>query len=60
MRHRIAQAAPVARGKNAKLKKAKQKYADQDEEDRRLAMEALASAGWRRFSNWLPLHQSLL
>lgn len=33
------------RGKAAKLKKVKEKYADQDEEDRALAMEALASAG---------------
>ncbi len=39
------QAPAAARGKAAKLKKARDKYADQDEEDRRLAMEALASAG---------------
>lgn len=35
----------MQRGKAAKLKKVKQKYADQDEEDRALAMAALASAG---------------
>ena len=33
------------RGKAGKLKKAKAKYADQDEDDRELAMAALASAG---------------
>jgi hypothetical protein len=33
------------RGKAGKLKKAKAKYADQDEEDRALAMAALASSG---------------
>eukprot|EP00951_Prasinocladus_malaysianus_P038632 scaffold425852_cov19-Prasinocladus_malaysianus.AAC.2 len=33
------------RGKKGKAKKIKEKYADQDEEDRQLAMQALASAG---------------
>jgi hypothetical protein len=35
----------LTRGKRAKLKKAKDKYADQDEEDRELRMAILASAG---------------
>ena len=39
-----AQAA-AARGKTAKSKKAAAKYADQDDEDRRLAMAILGSAG---------------
>ena len=43
------QAAPavqaLARGKRAKARKAKEKYADQDEEDRELAMQFLASSG---------------
>lgn len=33
------------RGKKTKAAKAKAKYADQDEEDRELAMQFLASAG---------------
>lgn len=41
-------AAQAQRGKAAKLKKVRQKYADQDEEDRALAMAALASAGGRK------------
>lgn len=35
----------LTRGKRAKLKKVKDKYADQDEEDRELRMAILASAG---------------
>ena len=38
-------AAVVARGKKAKSKKAKEKYGDQDEDDRLLAMAILGSAG---------------
>jgi len=34
--------AQLPRGKKGKLKKMKEKYADQDEEDRQLAMEFLA------------------
>ncbi|KAH9509091.1 hypothetical protein Btru_048998 [Bulinus truncatus] len=36
---------PVKRGQRGKKKKIKEKYADQDEEERRLKMEILASAG---------------
>ena len=36
---------PLARGKKAKARRAKEKYADQDEEDRELALQVLASAG---------------
>lgn len=39
------QAQAPARGKRAKARKAKEKYADQDEEDRQLAMQFLASSG---------------
>lgn len=35
----------AVRGKKTKAAKAKAKYADQDEEDRQLAMQLLASAG---------------
>ena len=35
----------VVRGKKTKAAKAKAKYADQDEEDRELAMQFLGSAG---------------
>ncbi|KAL9233066.1 hypothetical protein vseg_008106 [Gypsophila vaccaria] len=35
----------VSRGQRAKLKKIKEKYADQDEEERRIRMALLASAG---------------
>ena len=38
-------AAAAARGKKAKSKKAAEKYAGQDEEDRQLAMAILGSAG---------------
>ena len=38
-------AAALARGKRSKLKRAKNKYAHQDEEDRQLALEVLAPAG---------------
>jgi len=37
--------AAASRGKMAKSKKAAAKYADQDDEDRRLAMAILGSAG---------------
>ena len=40
-------AAALARGKRSKLKRAKNKYAHQDEEDRQLALEVLAPAGAR-------------
>ena len=39
------QAKALARGKRAKLRRAKEKYRDQDEEDRALALEVLAPAG---------------
>ncbi|XP_005099828.1 nuclear export mediator factor Nemf [Aplysia californica] len=39
------QGVPPKRGQRAKLKKMKEKYADQDEEERRLRMEILASSG---------------
>ncbi|BFZ07429.1 hypothetical protein BsWGS_10468 [Bradybaena similaris] len=39
------QAGQPKRGQRAKLKKIKEKYADQDEEERRLRMKILASAG---------------
>ncbi len=38
-------AAALARGKRSKLKRAKNKYAHQDDEDRQLALEVLAPAG---------------
>ena len=38
-------AAALARGKRSKLRRAKEKYAHQDEEDRQLALEVLAPAG---------------
>ena len=38
-------AAALARGKRAKLRRAKEKYAGQDAEDRALALEVLAPAG---------------
>lgn len=38
-------AAALARGKRSKLKRAKNKYGHQDEEDRQLALEVLAPAG---------------
>ena len=38
-------AAVLARGKRSKLRRAKEKYAHQDEEDRQLALEVLAPAG---------------
>lgn len=37
--------AALARGKRSKLKRAKNKYAHQDDEDRQLALEVLAPAG---------------
>ncbi|XP_038077635.1 nuclear export mediator factor Nemf-like [Patiria miniata] len=40
-----AQPQQIKRGQKNKLKKIKQKYKDQDEEERRLKMEILASAG---------------
>lgn len=40
----------AVRGKKTKAAKAKAKYADQDEEDRQLAMQLLASAGRSSFS----------
>ncbi|CAG5114692.1 unnamed protein product, partial [Candidula unifasciata] len=40
-----SQAGQPKRGQRAKIKKIKEKYADQDEEERRLKMEILASAG---------------
>ncbi|XP_064599750.1 ribosome quality control complex subunit NEMF-like [Liolophura sinensis] len=39
------QQAPIKRGQKSKLKKMKEKYADQDEEERQLRMEILASGG---------------
>ena len=39
----------AVRGKKTKAAKAKAKYADQDEEDRQLAMQLLASAGRSSF-----------
>lgn len=41
-----AAAAALARGKRGKAKKAKEKYMHQDEEDRQLALQFLAPAGW--------------
>jgi len=41
----VEAAAALARGKRSKLKRAKNKYAHQDEEDRQLALEVLAPAG---------------
>ena len=35
----------LSRGKRAKARRAKEKYADQDEEDRDLALQVLGSAG---------------
>ena len=35
----------MARGKRSKLRRAKEKYGHQDEEDRQLALEVLAPAG---------------
>ena len=37
--------AELARGKRSKLRRAREKYAHQDEEDRQLALEVLAPAG---------------
>ena len=45
----------VVRGKKTKAAKAKAKYADQDEEDRELAMQFLASAGAHSLSLLLSL-----
>ncbi|XP_064621193.1 ribosome quality control complex subunit NEMF-like [Lineus longissimus] len=45
------QQAPPKRGQKAKLKKMKEKYKDQDEEDRAFAMELLGSAGVKKESN---------
>ena len=39
------QAQALSRGKRSKARRAKDKYADQDEEDRELAMQLLASSG---------------
>ena len=39
------QAQVLSRGKRSKARRAKDKYADQDEEDRDLAMQLLASSG---------------
>ena len=36
---------PLSRGRKAKARRAKEKYADQDEDDRRLALQILGSAG---------------
>lgn len=47
-RHASQAAAVAARGKKAKSKKAAEKYAGQDEEDRQLAMAILGSAGKQR------------
>ena len=44
----------AVRGKKTKAAKAKAKYGNQDEEDRQLAMEFLASAGLCSASNALP------
>lgn len=38
-------AAALARGKRSKLRRAQERYAHQDEEDRQLALEVLAPAG---------------
>ena len=38
-------AAALARGKRSKLRRVREKYAHQDEEDRQLALEVLAPAG---------------
>ena len=50
------QARALARGKRAKLRKAKEKYRDQDEEDRALALEVLAPAGERMRGACTPAH----
>jgi len=42
------QSLPSKRGQKAKLKKMKEKYADQDEEERKLRMEILASSGEKK------------
>ena len=39
------QAQALSRGKRSKARRARDKYADQDEEDRDLAMQLLASSG---------------
>ncbi|KAM5235656.1 ribosome quality control complex subunit NEMF [Ctenodactylus gundi] len=41
----VGGAQPVKRGQKSKIKKMKEKYKDQDEEDRELIMKLLASAG---------------
>ncbi|CAK0786952.1 hypothetical protein CVIRNUC_010166 [Coccomyxa viridis] len=41
-------AAALARGKRSKLRRAREKYAHQDEEDRQLALEVLAPAGKKK------------
>lgn len=41
----------MSRGKKAKARRAKEKYADQDEIDRQLALQVLGSAGAALLSN---------
>lgn len=42
----------LSRGKRAKARRAKEKYADQDEEDRELALQVLGSAGRLKECIW--------
>ncbi len=53
------QAKALARGKRAKLRRAKEKYRDQDEEDRALALEVLAPAG-ELLAACMPVHPAPL